>query len=422
MTKLLKLYEAMAKYVGLRFDNDGFLVVEKSTGTEPVQYDGNRILLPTNQNLKRNLVNEKIWFFHPLCEGAFEDESDIAQAYRQQLNIRLNMVSNSIIMSLLGTAAKESIMADLTPTQLELIVRLKGVDSTTVKNLSKYVRQSKFDRSVLNIFVSKGATKEGKRYPRLGSTNFDLYRSLIDNKGPEYFRSKDVQPLVEIYRYLFPEIDIENAYMYGSTSNIAPYTDALLQTARQITGRLNEIISIWSDYLIDPSVEFDHTWVDLYSDQEGLLKEIRMIPMQKGSTRTTQTQPTKKPLAQTPGDTPPWEPTPAPPPAPPHQPAQYQQPPMMPMSGMVPMPGMMPMGTMPQMQGMVPMGGMMPMGTMPQMPGMVPMGGMMPNPYQQQQPQQAVFVPTTNGMLVPMSSTVAPYFSNTGGGFSRPVR
>ena len=414
MAKLLKLYEAMASYVGLRFDNDGFLVVEKSTGTEPVQYDGNRILLPTSQNLKRNLVNEKIWFFHPLCEGAFEDESDIAQAYRQQLNIRLNMVTNSIIMSLLGTAAKESIMADLTPTQLELIVRLKGVDSTTVKNMSKYVRQSKFDRSVLNIFVSKGATKDGKRYPRLGSTNFDLYRSLIDNKGPEYFRNKDIQPLVEIHRYLFPEIDIENAYMYGSTSNIAPYTDALLRTAKQITDRLNDVMSVWSDYLIDPNVVFDHKWAELYSDQEGLLKEIRMIPMQRGSTKTTTapSTPAKKPLAQTPGDVPPWEPQQAPPaPPPPAQPAPYQMP-----MGAMPMPGMVPMGAMP-------MPGMMPMGAMPM--GAMPMGNMMgnvPNPYQPQQPPQAVFVPTVNGMLVPMASNVAPYYTNTGGGFSRPVR
>ena len=101
-----------------------------------------------------NLVNEKIWFFHPLCEGAFEDESDIAMAYRQQLNVRLNMVATSIMTSLIGAASKSSAESNFTPTQLEFMVQLKDVDNTTLKNFSKYIRTSKFDRSILNIFVS----------------------------------------------------------------------------------------------------------------------------------------------------------------------------------------------------------------------------------------------------------------------------
>ena len=418
---LLKLYEEMAHYVGLSFDNDGFLVINKSTGPEPVQYDGNRILLPTSANLKRNLVGEKIWFFHPLCEGAFEDESDIAMAYRQQLNVRLNMVATSIMTSLIGAASKSSAESNFTPTQLEFMVQLKEVDNTTLKNFSKYIRTSKFDRSILNIFVSKGATKEGKRFPRLGSTNFELYQNLKEGKGPEFFRTKDVGPIMALYQYLFPEIDVENAYMYGSASTIAPYTDALLRTAYQITERLNDVMKIWSDYLIDSTMEFDHAWVESFGQQEVLLKEIRMIPMQRNGAKHMTPTPAKKALAATPGDIPPWEPAkPAPvaPPAPVHthhvvQPPQPQMMPQMPMmGGMMPQMGMM--GNMPMMGGM-----MSPMG-MGMMGGMMPQMGMPTTSFAQ--PTPSVLVGTTTGAYVQVPGNVAPYFTNTGGGFSRPVR
>ena len=411
---LLKLYEEMAHYVGLSFDNDGFLVINKSTGPEPVQYDGNRILLPTPANLKRNLVGEKIWFFHPLCEGAFEDESDIAMAYRQQLNVRLNMVATSIMTSLIGAASKSSAESNFTPTQLEFMVQLKDVDNTTLKNFSKYIRTSKFDRSILNIFVSKGATKEGKRFPRLGSTNFDLYQNLKEGKGPEFFRSKDVGPLLAMYRYLFPEIDVENAYMYGSASTIAPYTDSLLRTAYQITERLNDVMEIWSDYLIDNTMTFDHAWVESFGQPEVLLKEIRMIPMQRsGSKQMAAPTPAKKPLAATPGDIPPWEP------AKPLQPAPVQhhvvQPPQQPMIPPMPMMG----GMVPQMN-MPMMGGMMPQMGMGVMGGIMPQMGMPTTSFAQ--PAPAVLLGTTTGTYVQVPGNIAPYFNSGGGGFSRPVR
>jgi hypothetical protein len=87
-------------------------------------------------------------------------------------------------------------------------------------------------------------------------------------------------------KFIFPEIDVPEAYNYGSSSNTAPYLDALMKTSLKIVMRLADLCELYKPFikgLGDEDLIFDSDWVEAFDNLDALRAEIRQIPMQAGN-------------------------------------------------------------------------------------------------------------------------------------------
>lgn len=341
---LIDTYKSILNFASMEADDDGFVYASIAGTKTPALLDGRRIVLPLSQHL-RNPDEKQI--FHPLSENIVRgSESEVITKLKENINIKLNYTFGIIGKSLLSLASSPELHQQLDPDQSDALIALKDADANMVKNFTLLMTsgsKKQFDRLFTNIYLKKGGTVRSKRYSRAGIVVFPVYNMLQkpdNNLFGVKLRVKDKETFKSLYQFVFPGIDVEEAYNYGSDSNIAPYLDCLLKTAANLAGRLNDILDTYKDYIEDADqLVFDSDWLPMFDNLEVLVPEIRHIPMQAGNEGRDRVQ------EQEP------EPAPAPLMAP------SAPPPMQPMPGMpYPHPNMMP--------------GMNPYQQMPPMPNM----------------------------------------------------
>lgn len=427
--KILKIYEQIMDFCGLSVVDDKVYVKTKD-GKEPFLVDGKQLVIPTS-NILRNFRSEEMIVFHPMSEDIIKGETSIITKLRYAINVRLNISTAILIQSLLNLVDSPEYHNKLTPEQTELLYVIKDLDDKTVKAFTSHMVKEvseKEDRLFVSIYLKRAGTLGKEKYARVGVATFPFYHSLVT--GEKYkFRSKDIEAFKAIQEFIFPDIANDQAYSYGSDSDVAPYFDALMISSYKIASRLNELISLYSDYIDKPdSITFDLEWYDGIKGMDNYKAEIRSIPVSSGLQAPSQEQ--AIPVVKQPTSYPVMQPQQ---PQQPMQPVAMQQMPMQQQAPVVKetargidfgslkqamgmpqqMPNafaqpMMPVGyqqprpysgdilnrqQMPQMQP-----GMMPMqpGMMMQ-PGMYPMQGM---PMQQMPQMQPGMVPMQPGMMM----------------------
>jgi hypothetical protein len=290
MGVLIELYKNILDYAGLSVDGDGHVLIQHDKDRSPVTIDGKELVLPTPEILKRPHHGEQV-IFHPLAENTLrKKESEVILKLKSALNVRMNYLFGILASQLLGLCLNKELHGKFTPSQSELLVLLKDVDETSRVNFTKLMVKllgNDYEKVFLNVFLHKGGTVRGQRYARAGIMSFPFYRMLKD-KGTEIegikIRNKDVEIYSKIYKFIFPLIDEPEAYNYGSNSDIAPYTDALLMTTAKALGRFNDIVDEFGDFIADSDILVSNSdWVEPMMDLNSLLMEIRRIPPQFGN-------------------------------------------------------------------------------------------------------------------------------------------
>jgi len=277
--KIINLYEQMIDYAGLNIDNDKVYVGDVAN-KDPFLVGGKQLIIPTRDMLK-NIDGNSMTIFHPLSEDIIKGESAVINKLRYAINIRINISICILMQSLLNLAASPEHHKKLSPEQSELLYNIKDIDEKTTRNFINYTLKEvkdKEDRMLSYIYLKRGGTLAGVKYPRVGIVSFPFFQSLTDGEKFK-FRVKDIEVYKAVFEYIFSEATDHEAYNYGSRSEIAPYLDALMVTSYKLTERINEVIELYRDYIDEPdTIMFNHDWYDTLKDVETFKIEIKAIP------------------------------------------------------------------------------------------------------------------------------------------------
>jgi hypothetical protein len=284
--KIIKVYQSILKFCGLEANKEGFINIKHIDIVQPLNINGKRVVLPTDQQLKSFDPSDRI-VFHPLCENILRGESEVINKLKEVINIRVNLIIGTIIQSLLQLVATNKLHSKLTPEQSEILTVIKEVDNKSVEEFTSIMLSTNKNQSIkpfFNIFLKRGGIHNDIKYSRLGVINFPFYDDLVDNKIDKPTRIKDKKALIAMFKFILPGIDDNGCFNYGSKSQVAPYLDALLMSTVNVASRLNDILILYNDYIDDThELLFDSDWIEDFSDLELLIPEIRRIPIQAGN-------------------------------------------------------------------------------------------------------------------------------------------
>lgn len=304
--KILTIYEQIMDFCGLTVSDDKVYVKTKE-GKEPFLVDGKQLVIPSS-NILRNFRPDEMVVFHPMSEDIIKGETPIISKLRYAINVRLNIASAIVIQSLLNLIGSPEYHGKLSPEQTELLYNRIDLDDKTVKAFTSHMIKEvseKEDRLFVSIYLKRAGMLGKEKYARVGVTTFPFYHSLVT--GEKYkFRAKDIDAFKTIQEFIFPDIGNDEAYSYGSDSDVAPYFDALMISSYKIASRLNDLIKLYHDYIDKPeSIAFNLDWYDGIKDMDNYKAEIRSIPVstmlqapQQEQAMPVVSQPTSYPVMQ----------------------------------------------------------------------------------------------------------------------------
>lgn len=276
---IIDVYRSLLRFAGLSSDEDGFIHLDIKDKKEPVLVNGLRLVLPTQNQLKNFNPTEKI-IFHPLAEDILKPESEVLKKFREIINVRLNTVTGVLSQTLMHILTSPEFHKNLNSEQFGILEISGDSDKTMFQNYVKLLlsnMKGKEDRVFTNIFLKKGGTFEGKKYSKVGIVTFPFFANIKTLKC----REKDKKAFEKLMKYMFPIIEEEEGYNFGSSSRVAPNLEAIMGTAVNIAAPLNDLLDTFSEYLEEGEADmlkFDSDWLEYFQDTTLLVPEIRKIP------------------------------------------------------------------------------------------------------------------------------------------------
>lgn len=275
---VLDIYRSILKYAGLTADDDGFIYAKIGDKKKQIEVDGLSLVLPTSEQLKNFNKNEKM-LFHPLAENILQrGEPPVIKKFKDVINIRLNYTIGIVAQSLLNIVVNPELHKQLTADQAELLMCMPDTDAKTLETFISQMllgMKSKPDRLFNSIFLKKGGMYNSKKHARVGIVMFPFFEKLSELKC----RKKDIKAYDALFKFMFPEIDVEDSYNFGSNSRVAPYLDSLMSSSLTVASKLNDLIITYENHIDESeSLIFDADWVEHFQDLENLLPAIRRVP------------------------------------------------------------------------------------------------------------------------------------------------
>lgn len=287
--KLNEFYVQLLSLGSMTADKEGFISgslggVGKET---PVTIKGKRLVLPKKHQLANSDWSDRI-VFHPMYENVLREESKVLEKYRSLVNMRINFTIGVVAVALLQLASSTAEHSKLNPDQTEFLTRVKAIDEkalATFKKILESIEPSASKESFVSIYLKRAGSVAGKKFARAGIVTFPFYSRLNDETVyGQKVRAKDREIMKSVMEYIYPDIATEHHYNCGSDSNVAPYMEAFLKTVLGLIAPLNDIIMLFKNVIPDlEDMAFSSDWVEMLDNLDGLLPEIRMIPMQPGN-------------------------------------------------------------------------------------------------------------------------------------------
>ena len=286
---LLELYTSLLKVANMAVTEDGFINGKFLDSVSPVMVKGKRLVMPTPAHLAKPSPDTQI-IFHPLSENMMRDTSVVLDHYRLAVNNRLNYTLGLLMYELLIIASSSGLHAGLTPDQAEFLNKVKHADDKTLEVFGKLLTKMPAGQQkdvIVNIYLKRGGLVGGKKYQRVGITTFPFYNELKKGEGEVYgvkLRVKDRETLINLLEYIFPQIDIPEAYNVGTNAKLAPNVDSLMKTVLGIGAPINDQVNLFGN-LMDKSdsLMIESDWVETFENLETMRPQVNMIPMQAGN-------------------------------------------------------------------------------------------------------------------------------------------
>lgn len=293
--QLIDVYKHILQSCGCVVDEKGFVSINKKDlfekDNEPLLISGSRLVLPTREHLTSADPNSTT-IFHPLHEHATRSESAVVQHLRRMISTRLSVTTSAIMSSLLDTVASTSENHKLNPDQQVFLMALKDISDKTPALFAKYLasmaKTGDFN-SFVNIYLRKGGKIDKNKFNCVGVVSFPEFKAFTsETKTKEDIRGVSFSPkergvIRELFEAVFPNIEVEHAYSYGSNDMIAPIMSSLMLSFANVAVRLNEVLSLFGK-IIPKAKELmiDVEWVDAMTTLQDWHAIIRSIPMQRG--------------------------------------------------------------------------------------------------------------------------------------------
>lgn len=297
--KLNPLYVSIADAANWVVSEEGFVskkIIGKSE-TEPVLVKGQRLALPYDKIM--GSTAKDIMIFHPLREDVLNPDTDVLDVLRKSLNTRLNITTCWLITHLLALAKSPDDQARMNPDQSFFLSQVKKVDDSTFDDMKKIMAAMKVDaktKTTVSIFTKKGGIYEGKKHNCVGVVKFAMYdelkETLTKDGKPEVFgvklsSKKNRDAILAVMEYIYPQISTPEYYNYGSSSQVAAFMDALMQSFGRLASDLNVVVDLFSEPdLLDgqaKEMRINGEWMATFQDLGAIRNEVRMVPHQKGN-------------------------------------------------------------------------------------------------------------------------------------------
>ena len=292
---LCNIYKCILKFAGCTTDEKGNILIHAGTAdtdTTPLVIEGKSVVLPTQENLTSGRDN--IVVFHPLAENIYKEERPVLVKLRSIINVKLNIVIGVLVQHLLNIVASPELHKELTPEQMELVIKVKNVDKKTLDAFVKSLIQGSNtspDKNFIFIYLKKRAKivelnskgeKEEKIYSRGGIVSFPFYTKLEEKDKNK--RIKDTEAFKSVFEYVFADINNTEFYNSGSSSRQAPSLEAILKTAMNLGVILNDHINMFSNFIDGyENLLFDTDFYEYLKDDELISKIAKAVPPQDGS-------------------------------------------------------------------------------------------------------------------------------------------
>lgn len=227
-------------------------------------------------------------FFHPLRENYMKGPSDVLDYYRKHATLFVEAKIVCLMIALLRLCGSNELQTQLNPEQSLLLRHAQKVDDTTIKQFnnlcSKVLAQTKEHRFI-HMFIRKSLRLNDKTYKQGVTLTFPLYEELGTKPGKILGATISVntgKSIREIMEYIFPEIEKEHAYSYGSDSVDAPKFEAVMGGLANLSVQINKVISTMNGVItgIDP---IDIGYLSTLGSTENMSTEIRSIPVLAGN-------------------------------------------------------------------------------------------------------------------------------------------
>lgn len=279
----------MLRTASIEVDADGFadLVVQESK--QPFNIEGKRVVLQTPVQLQEKDWTNRI-AFHPLSESLVRGESKVLEKYRRTINVVLNRSIMAIFMQLLRLASSPKEQQHLKPEQTEFLSKVKKVEQRTIDDWERLVSKipgSEFGKTFVSIYLKKQGTVQKVKCRSAGVVSFPFYKQLVTAEKRQVngitLRVSDLESYKALFEYMLPGIDQpELYYNRGSNSDLAPYTESLLQAILAVAEPINRIAKLFEGVISD-GFEIPVEWAEQLSEMGELLKEVRLLPQMPGN-------------------------------------------------------------------------------------------------------------------------------------------
>ena len=285
-----KFYLSILDYAGMKVDNGIF--VNKNDKIGEMTIDGRHLGMPYFDNLK-NPSNRLI--FHPLNENYTSPETTVFNLFKRRLVLELNLRLSSLMVSLMGVAGDVTLQQRIKSSKLiELISSIGAIEMPMVESFLGMTTASKKVNSeafLFDVFLKKNGEINDTPYAAIGKINFLMFtevnRALKEGDYKVFGKKvnkKDLMPLYDLFRVVFPAIEDPNSYTEGTDNKVFRYLNILLKTSYQIASRMNEIADMLEE-LNEPALNLeeirsDLDWVGCLEELYGMASEIRIIPNQ----------------------------------------------------------------------------------------------------------------------------------------------
>lgn len=283
--KLNEIYRSILSFAGMQADSQGFITTGIDSRRSPAIINGAQLVLPMSAHLRNSDPKARL-IFHPLTENILRGESEVIAKLKSVINVRLNYTIGTVAVNLINLVASPEFHSRLSPEQQELLTSVSEADEKTQTNfVSVMVKgiKSSPERVFSNVYLKRGGTYKGKRYSRVGIVSFPFYDQLAKN-DLDGVRVKDIKTFKQIFEFMFPDIAEPEEYNFGSESHVAPYLEALMRSAANVASRLNDLLTLYSEFIDEADkISFDSEWMEYFQDLNALLPEIRKVPVQLGN-------------------------------------------------------------------------------------------------------------------------------------------
>jgi len=287
---ILKTYKSIVEYCGLSVDEDGYIHIDISEEKPMWKVNGKMVVLPTNTHLRNyNPANE---IFHPLSENILErGDSAVIKKLKSTINIVLNQRIGVVAQNLLNILVSPEYHKRLDSTQSDILSISSNADHKTLEFfISHMVSSMKKNPNVfVDIYIKRSGVINGKRVSRLSVVDFTFYKNIDNLKC----RKKDKATYKALFELMFPGIDVDGEYNYGGICRVAPTLEATFNGSMLIASKINDLLYKYMDFIDDgDKLIFNGDWVEVFSDLESIVGEIRKLPSHTSAEPTPiQTQP-----------------------------------------------------------------------------------------------------------------------------------